>query len=46
MKWNQCKYADECKHYQESSVTCNAQPGKYCGVYRGFHESKNKASTE
>jgi len=31
-----CKYKDVCKHYQDNSITCTKEPGKYCGIFRSF----------
>ena len=29
-----CEYAKKCKLYSETSVTCNYEPGEYCGAFR------------
>ena len=29
-----CEYAERCKLYSETAVTCNYEPGEYCGAFR------------
>ena len=35
-----CEYADRCKWYHPDSVTCNQEPGRYCGIFRAFEDNK------
>lgn len=33
-----CEFKDQCNWYHPDSVTCNEEPGAYCGMWRSFEK--------
>lgn len=47
MKWNtQCPFVKICKHFRNSSFTCNSGDQSYCGKFRHILELNYKLNQE